>query len=900
MNQASACFRSKVTHWKLNTTILHEDDYKQKVRILIRDMATLMDAYADVTEWWDDLKARIKVVTISYCSKRKMKLKQKFEDLKAKLDTCSPGKEYAILKDQLRDMYEARFRITNIQSNIERDLMDEKCNSYFFKRTRDRRKKNSVVSVRNQHGHLVEGTDQVLEVFRAFYESLYEKHENVSSDELEWLFPHPPPNSQSSSEDDSDGSGLVTFEADKLEGVLKGMNVSKAPGPDGLPPEFYQTFFADIVDYILRVFRAIGENDVLPGSWKEAITVLIQKDGDPTDPANQRPISLLNSDCKLFTKYLNEVYVQQQLAQTIPSYQLCSVRGRSIHDGLILIRDIIEYERTVNGQALIVALDQRKAFDMVDHEVLFRSMTNLGLSSGIVRLVKMLYKGNQTKIKVNGELSDAVYLNRGVRQGCPLSASLYIVYLQVFLNILTSVGENGLRGIKIPGPREVKLSVYADDIVLFCNDDYEVQQSFAFFEKIEKLTGSQLNKGKTEILNIGGSEIRTAFKPFVRDEVKVCGVIFSDNTCKAISDRNVKAKQERMEKKLDKLKFLRVSLRGKVLLINSVIHSQLYFLSGVYLPSNRHLEEIRRLSFRFLWDDKREAIKRVTIETSKDHGGLGLGNIAARCKAIYFDCNVQRPSRDDFDHQRLALFKYFFAFKVRNMYPYVFSNSHPHMFALCDPYKSAQNILDTVKGKLDCIAPLMVTTHQLYHWLLPEEEDVPIVFDIHKDLFHRVFALWKDGILAVRDKDIMWRTALGGLKTGSFISRYKIPGANVGCEFCPAALETAEHLLLSCPRLHKYREKVLKCVVKVGCTIRPPPHFDKDRSLILLLGLCPLQESKVVARDVFSIVAKGFRALWAARNEAHFGAHQGNPDSLISVVKSYCQRILDGHRDHLL
>ena len=78
MNQASACFRSKVTHWKLNTTILHEDDYKQKVRILIRDMATLMDAYADVTEWWDDLKAKIKILTISYCSKRKMKLKQKF------------------------------------------------------------------------------------------------------------------------------------------------------------------------------------------------------------------------------------------------------------------------------------------------------------------------------------------------------------------------------------------------------------------------------------------------------------------------------------------------------------------------------------------------------------------------------------------------------------------------------------------------------------------------------------------------------------------------------------------------------------------------------------------------------------------------------------------------------
>ena len=82
-------------------------------------------------------------------------------------------------------------------------------------------------------------------------------------------------------------------------------------------------------------------------------------------------------------------------------------------------------------------------------------------------------------------------------------------------------------------------------------------------------------------------------------------------------------------------------MSGKVLLINSVIHSQLYFLSGVYLPSNRHLEEIRRLSFRFLWDDKREAIKRVTIDTSKDQSGLGLGNIAARCKAIYLEFSIE-------------------------------------------------------------------------------------------------------------------------------------------------------------------------------------------------------------------------------------------------------------------
>ena len=83
---------------------------------------------------------------------------------------------------------------------------------------------------------------------------------------------------------------------------------------------------------------------------------------------------------------------------------------------------------------------------------------------------------------------------------------------------------------------------------------------------------------------------------------------------------NVSSKLEVIEKKLDKLKFLSLSL-------NSVIHSQLYYLNGVYLPPKKELDEIRRLSFQFIWDGKQEVIKRQTMETSKEHGGLGLNNL---------------------------------------------------------------------------------------------------------------------------------------------------------------------------------------------------------------------------------------------------------------------------------
>ena len=56
---------------------------------------------------------------------------------------------------------------------------------------------------------------------------------------------------------------------------------------------------------------------MVPQLMTEAKTVFIQKTGDKTEPGNQRPISLLNTDYKILTKYTNEVYLQPQLETII-------------------------------------------------------------------------------------------------------------------------------------------------------------------------------------------------------------------------------------------------------------------------------------------------------------------------------------------------------------------------------------------------------------------------------------------------------------------------------------------------------------------------------------------------------------------------------------------------------
>ena len=63
--------------------------------------------------------------------------------------------------------------------------------------------------------------------------------------------------------------------------------------------------------------------------------------------------------------------------------------------------------------------------------------------------------------------------------------------------------------------------------------------------------------------------------------------------------------------------------------------------------------------------------------------------------------------------------------------------------------------------------------------------------------------------------------------------------------------------------------------------------------MVLQFGLCPMLESKGVTSNVFSFVAKSYRALWLMRNEAHFGTGLGDPSGLIDVIEGFRRRLLE-------
>eukprot|EP00064_Thunnus_orientalis_P026045 superscaffoldBa00015062_g26506 len=118
------------------------------------------------------------------------------------------------------------------------------------------------------------------------------------------------------------------------------------------------------------------------------------------------------------------------LEEVIHPDQACAIPGRKITDSLVLIRDTICYARDRNIRLVVLNLDFEKAFDRVSHQYLFQVLLKMGFPERFIAWVGLLYRGITSKFVVNGHLTKAVDINCGVRQGCPLSALLYVTCIE--------------------------------------------------------------------------------------------------------------------------------------------------------------------------------------------------------------------------------------------------------------------------------------------------------------------------------------------------------------------------------------------------------------------------------------------------------------------------------------
>jgi hypothetical protein len=185
---------------------------------------------------------------------------------------------------------------------------------------------------------------------------------------------------------------------------------------------------------------------------------------------------------------------------SIIHYSQTAVFGRKIDHTIHTIRDLIDLANKEDDTAAFIFLDQEKAFDRVNHDFLFKTMHSFGFGNNFIDWIRIIYSNASSVLHINGFFSDRILLKRGVRQGCPLSASLYVLVMEVFA-IQLRVNPN-IVGFTI-GEEKIVSAHYMDDTTII------IKQNRCFKEVIKELTdyedasGAKVNYGKTKGLWTG-------------------------------------------------------------------------------------------------------------------------------------------------------------------------------------------------------------------------------------------------------------------------------------------------------------------------------------------------------------------------------------------------------------
>ena len=805
------------SYWKLNCSILSEQSFRDKYIEKYLMWQTLKPAYESPTQWWESVKGRTKDLCIEYCVDKSQAFKNRIKDLSEELDelimASATKAELDRVKTEIKTMNETKLEALRVRSRIKIYEQDEKNTSYFFGRIKAQNKIQSIESVRDEAtGRLLQDQPGISDAYRMYYSKLYQK---VDCDPVEAEYflnflVQPTGNTPVEQQDEVDAD---FFSKAEIKEALGNMENNKTPGPDGLPKEFYVTFFDTVIDDLCEVYNYILTSELMPKSMSEAVTILLHKGGDPSSPDNKRPISLLNVDYKVVAKIANK-WLGQYLPDTISEVQTCGISNRNIVDNLLCLRDSIEYNsKCTYDDTVYISLDQSKAFDRVDHTFLFAAMSRLGIDKKVCKLVKIMYKNLTTQIQINGWLSEPVVITRGVRQGCPLSPSLYVIYIEAMVRALSS--HHLLSGCPIPGQQNWKCLAYADDILVACHAS-EVNYIFEIFEQFYKATGSYLNKGKTEILASFGSVARypAYLSEFSKDTIKFLGVQFSINQFRELSAINWNRILEKAQSRVESYKKRRLSMPGKILLLNVAVFPLFFYLASTFLPPKSVVDTLLALAVDFIWSPaKKQMISKQFFYLDKCKGGWDLLHFPSKTESLFFTNNLIRCVNEQFKHPRRGYFKYFFAVRCRDLFPECYDNASPHILVVkkSSSYFSLIALYRTMSDKLETISPFVPSTHQLYKWLLeavdlPEKVLVKHPAGLGEDEQALVWQAVQCKSLSAKYKDFFWRLAAGCLKTGEVVSRWNIPGVNPACVYCNEELETASHIFMLCQVLRPARE----------------------------------------------------------------------------------------------
>jgi sorting nexin-29 len=330
---------------------------------------------------------------------------------------------------------------------------------------------------KDNSGTLIEGDEKILEHWAKYFKTQSEKENNDEENEEELLQTAEPLVKEPSQE-----------ELEKAIGKLK---VNKAPGEDDIIVELFKNAGQELKKRLHMLICNIWREEKMPDVWRVGLIVALFKKGDKMKCENYRRITLLNVAYKVLASIILE-RLKQYSEEILGEYQ-CGFRPqRRTTDQIFVVRQILEKFYAHDIDLHLLFIDFKKASDCINKKKLSEALVSFGIPKKINRLVKMTLEGAQAKLIVDGKMSIQFVINRGVRQGDGLSATLFNLALHRALKNLEHSNTILNRSTQICG--------YPDDILVIARTPPALEALCAELNTEASRMGLQINPNKTKYM----------------------------------------------------------------------------------------------------------------------------------------------------------------------------------------------------------------------------------------------------------------------------------------------------------------------------------------------------------------------------------------------------------------
>lgn len=627
--------------WILNNTFLEDRDYCIKIETCIENekQSELYDL--DTLLWWDNTKYKLKKISQLYGKNKSKERNREIYRIRNKLSEyyskiAHSDDEYIIskikeLEHELQVLENIKCKGAIIRSKAQWATECDRNTSFFLQLENTRQNSNSVKELFDENRTIHRNTEAIMDIEYKFYKELYTK-EDTHKEATEQMLSNI---DLFLSEDDKSVCD-EDISTEEIKYALFGMALKKSPGGDGLTTEFYRHFYGILEPIIYKIYNEMFKKGHMSKSMKCGIINLIYKNkGDKRELKNWRPISLLNVDYKVIARCLSN-RLKGVISSLINENQTCCIPRRDISDNVASIRDVIELIETEKLEGYICKIDQLKAFDMVSHDYLFSVLSKFGFGNSFIKWVHVLYNGIRSAVKCNGHVTSYFNVERSVRQGCPLSAMLYVLCAEPFSLALRKNLEK--YSIDIPDT-ENKSLVYqhADDTTLTISSLSALPKLQETIEIYTKASGGKINFDKSEILPLGNGidkikQVDVKFR-IANNVLEVLGIYLGTDR-ERCEHLNWNLKVQKAKSLLAYWKQRKLSLYGKSIVINTLLLSKFYYVLNVQpLPNNIELT-IKDAIKDFMWGKKPPGIAYTTLIGKKDEGGLNITDIGVKRDAF--------------------------------------------------------------------------------------------------------------------------------------------------------------------------------------------------------------------------------------------------------------------------